>query len=117
MNIHYEKSERMELIHPDRFHKLMADAWISEFTGWDFHWLKGRLIEDPLPFNSDRFDWVINRHDDFNPEEVFHVLKSGGLFITRQVGGLDNLELNPVLEDRLSFPFTTRRLANALSGL
>lgn len=70
-----------------------------------------------LPFNDAHFDLVINRHDDFNPVEVFRILKPGGRFITQQVGGLDNLELNQALEDRLSFPFTDWCLANALTRL
>jgi len=71
----------------------------------------------PLPFDDTRFDLVINRHDDFDPTEVFRVLKPGGRFITQQVGGLDNLELNQVLEEKLSFPFTDWCLENALSRL
>jgi SAM-dependent methyltransferase len=73
--------------------------------------------EAPLPFSSGIFDLVINRHDDFDPKEVFRVLKPGGVFITQQVGGLDNLGLNQVLEDKLSFPFTSWCLASALQGL
>ena len=71
----------------------------------------------PLPFSDARFDLVINRHDDFDPAELFRVLKPRGRFITQQVGGLDNLELNQVLEDTLSFPFTNWCLAYALTGL
>jgi SAM-dependent methyltransferase len=71
----------------------------------------------PLPFHDDRFDLVINRHDSFDPLEVFRILKPGGMFITQQVGGLDNLELNQVLEDQPSFPFTDWCLSNALTGL
>ncbi len=73
--------------------------------------------EQPLPFNNGFFDLVINRHDSYDPEEVYQVLKPGGSFITQQVGGLDNLELNQILEDKLSFPFTQWSLAAALTGL
>ena len=31
-----------------------------------------------LPFENDSFDMVINRHGDFNPGEIFRVLKPGG---------------------------------------
>ncbi len=179
----------MEIINPERFGQLVAEAQSAQFTGWNFSWLDGRLIQEdppwdypslvnkhlqttsslldmgtgggellaslaplpadchatesyapnqtiarnrltplgitlhslqegaPLPFNDARFDLVINRHDDFGPAEVFRVLKPGGRFITQQVGGLDNLELNQVLEDKLSFPFTDRCLSEALTGL
>jgi SAM-dependent methyltransferase len=73
--------------------------------------------EQPLPFDDRAFDLVINRHDSYNPHEVCRVLEPGGRFFTQQVGGLDNLELNQVLEDRLSFPFTQWGLAAALTGL
>jgi len=72
---------------------------------------------DPLPFNDARFDLVINRHDGFDPLEVYRVLKPGGTFITQQVGGLDNLELNQILEKGFSFPFFHWSLAEALTGL
>jgi hypothetical protein len=45
------------------------------------------------------------------------VLKPGGVFITQQVGGLDNLELNQVLQNKPSFPFIKWGLAAALTGL
>ena len=179
----------MELINPERFHNLVTEAWRADFSGWDFHWLEGRLVEDPLPWDYPRlvhdhfpgvnsmldmgtgggellaslaplppethvtesyppnqviarsrltplgvqvhnpeesaplpfpanfFDLAINRHEDFNPTEVLRVLRPGGVFITQQVGGLDNLELNQVLEDRLSFPFISWCLPQALNNL
>lgn len=179
----------MECIHPERFDRLVAEALAAGFSGWDFSWLDGRMIqceppwdypgliqshfsgassmldmgtgggellaslgplppnthateayppnqqlarerlsplgvevhnidnENPLPFPDSRFDLVINRHESFNPTELARILKPNGLFITQQVGGLDNLELNQVLEDKLSFPFTDWSLAKALTGL
>jgi SAM-dependent methyltransferase len=70
-----------------------------------------------LPFADGYFDLVIDRHESFDPQDVFRVLKPGGMFITQQVGGLDNLELNQVLEDDLSFPFTSWSLTKAFTGL
>ncbi|MBG0788152.1 MAG: class I SAM-dependent methyltransferase [Anaerolineaceae bacterium] len=76
-------------------------------------------IEDKpdLPFNYGQFDLVINRHEYYAPEEVYRILKPGGRFITQQVGGLDNLELNQALENEISFPFLQWGLAEALTGL
>ena len=179
----------MVIFNPERFHKLVTEAWDADFSGWDFRWLEGRLVEEPLPwdyaqivhdqfpgvhtlldmgtgggellaslaplppethatetyppnqaiakarleplgiqvhsleegaalpFPSEAFDLVINRHDDYIPDEIYRILNPGGILITQQVGGLDNLELNQVLEDRLSFPFTSWCLPRALSGL
>lgn len=76
-------------------------------------------IEDKpeLPFSDGQFDLVINRHESYASDEIHRILKPGGVFITQQVGGLDNLELNQVLEDEISFPFLNWELAEALTGL
>ena len=54
-----------------------------------------------LPFGDSSFDLVINRHGDFCPEELYRVLKPGGLFITQQVGDRNDLDLV-----RMIFPDT-----------
>ncbi len=58
-----------------------------------------KLVEDDtdLPFESDMFDLVINRHEAFSLEEVYRILKPGGMFITQQVGGSNNRELSRFL--------------------
>lgn len=43
-----------------------------------------------LPFGSEAFDLVLNRHGGFRPAEMDRILKPGGVFLTQQVGG-DNL--------------------------
>jgi SAM-dependent methyltransferase len=55
--------------------------------------------EDPgiLPFDDDMFDLVINRHEYYDPAEVWRVLHPGGRFITQQVGGEDHADLNRLL--------------------
>ena len=50
-----------------------------------------------LPFGDARFDMVIDRHGDFNAEEIYRVLKPGGLFITEQVGAENDRELVKLL--------------------
>lgn len=50
-----------------------------------------------LPFESDMFDIIINRHEAFDISEVYRLLKPNGLFITQQVGGLNNKELSRFL--------------------
>lgn len=76
------------------------------------------IAEDTaLPFNNSHFDLVINRHESFDPGEVDRILKPGGIFITQQVSGLDNLEINQALEDALSFPFFSWSMEAALIDL
>jgi len=159
------------------FNHLITEAQAAVFSGWDFKWLSGRMIQEdppwdypalvkshftnvhslldmgtgggellstlvPLPidthatesyppnlemakkrlsplsvtvhsfeqdetlsFKDAYFDLVINRHESFNIDEVIRILKPGGYFITQQVGGLDNLEINQVLEPETPIPF------------
>ncbi|WP_231637302.1 class I SAM-dependent methyltransferase [Paenibacillus sp. FJAT-27812] len=58
-----------------------------------------RLVSDDheLPFESDFFDLVINRHESFSAQEVHRILKPGGIFVTQQVGGQNNRELSTFL--------------------
>jgi len=52
-----------------------------------------------LPFPDGSFDMVINRHGDFNAQEIYRVLRHGGLFITQQVGAENDRELVELLLD------------------
>ncbi|NLB90487.1 MAG: class I SAM-dependent methyltransferase [Clostridiales bacterium] len=50
--------------------------------------------ETGMPFFPDQtFDRVINRHEIFDAKEVYRVLTSGGMFITQQVGGSNNVNI------------------------
>ncbi len=55
--------------------------------------------DSEIPFESDAFDIVINRHEAFDVNEVKRVLKSGGCFVTQQVGGKNNNDLSCKLID------------------
>ncbi len=46
-----------------------------------------------IPFEDESFDIIINRHGDFNPDELKRLLRPGGLFITQQVGSENDREL------------------------
>jgi SAM-dependent methyltransferase len=179
----------MVIVNPERYQKLLAEAQAAAFSGWDFSWLEGRMLQeeppwdypgivrayfdgvhslldlgtgggellaslvplppdshateayppnrliatkhlsklgvkvhsvvegDQLPFIDNRFDLVINRHESYNPAEVHRILKPEGVFITQQVGGLDNMELNQALQDKPSFPYISWSFENALTGL
>lgn len=62
--------------------------------GIDFREADG---SDIFLFEDAKFDIVINRHGDFNPKEIYRVLKSGGIFITEQVGAENDRELVELL--------------------
>lgn len=66
--------------------------------------------EKELPFESSRFDMVINRHGSFNAQEIFRVLKPGGIFITQQVGAENDRELVEMLLPGTPVPFPGQTL-------
>jgi len=66
-----------------------------------------------LPFEDGGFDMVINRHGDFNPREIYRVLKPGGMFITQQVGALNDRELVELLMGPQPLPFSDQHLSIA----
>ncbi len=179
----------MKCIHPERFNRLVEEALAADFSGWDFSWLEGRMVQEKppwdysdlvrshfstahslldqgtgggellaslaplppdthateayppnqpiacarlaplgvtvhpieddhhLPFEDRTFKLIINRHEYFDAHELVRLLKPSGVFITRQVGGLDNLELNQVLENEETFPYHRWGLADALTQL
>ena len=75
--------------------------------GIDFRAADGKGV---LPFEDASFDMVINRHGDFNPSEIHRVLKSGGLFITQQVGAENDRELVELLCGQTDLPFPDQYL-------
>jgi SAM-dependent methyltransferase len=70
-----------------------------------------------LPFKNEQFDLIINRHESFSTGEVFRILRPGGIFITQQVGGFDNFELNQFLAPDVPFPFEHWNLETAVNQL
>ena len=58
-----------------------------------------------LPFADGSFDMVIDRHGDFNPSEIYRILKPGGHFITQQVGAENDRELVELLCGKTELPF------------
>lgn len=68
-----------------------------------------------LPFEDGSFHMVLNRHGDFQVEEIYRVLKPGGLFITQQVGAENDRELVELLcgETQLPFPNQYLRIASS----
>ncbi len=71
--------------------------------GIDFRAADGK---GELPFDDCVFDMVIDRHGDFNAEEIYRVLKAGGVFITQQVGAENDRELvELLLPEQKEVPF------------
>lgn len=69
---------------------------------------------DQIPFEDESFDMVINRHGDFDAEEISRVLKKGGVFITQQVGAYNDRELVNLLQnENAPVPFPEQTLERA----
>lgn len=58
-----------------------------------------------IPFESESFDIIINRHGDFHAEELYRLLKKGGLFITEQVGSKNDRNLVEMVLPNTQKPF------------
>ena len=56
------------------------------------------MDEHTLPFIDEQFDLVINRHESFDVNEVWRILKPGGIFLTQQVGPRNCVQLNQYLD-------------------
>ena len=77
-------------------------------------------VDDKLPFEDNSFDFVINRHESFDLNEVNRVLKKGGYFITQQVGNKNSGEIRQRLNGELFVPYSeheVHKYANTLQQL
>ena len=59
---------------------------------------------------------MIDRHGDFNASEIARVLKTGGMFVTQQVGGENDRDLVQMVLPDLKQQFTDLDLSHALSS-
>lgn len=72
-----------------------------------------------LPYRSEAFDVVLNRHESFRAAEVDRVLRTGGTFITQQVDFrtyddlYEALQLRPPEEEPSWLPLAVSQLAAA----
>lgn len=58
-----------------------------------------------IPFGDGEFDLIINRHGDFDPKEIFRLLRKGGMVITQQVGGDNDRDLVEAVLPEAEKPF------------
>jgi SAM-dependent methyltransferase len=64
-------------------------------------------LYDELPFESNSFDLVIDRHSGFNIAEVERVLAPGGTFLTQQVDGRNFSDLSAAFDCQQPWTFFT----------
>lgn len=58
-----------------------------------------------IPFESERFDMILNRHGDFHAKELYRLLKNGGIFVTEQVGEDNDRDLVEMVLPGTEKPF------------
>lgn len=66
---------------------------------------------EALPFADASFDVVINRHGSYCVQELYRVLRPGGIFITQQVGEENDRELVELLLPGTGKPFPGHNLS------
>lgn len=67
--------------------------------------------ESDIPFADNSFDIMINRHGSFDPVEAHRLLKTGGLFITQQVGARNDRDLVEMVLPETPEPFPELELS------
>lgn len=106
LNHPYKNTWAMEGYKPN------AELCEKELTPLGIHFREGNAGK--IPFEDELFDMVINRHGDFDAQEIARVLKKGGLFITQQVGAYNDRELvNLLLGEKAPVPFPEQTLEKA----
>ena len=76
--------------------------------GIDFHKMTDYSA---MPFDDELFDVVIDRHGSYDANEIFRVLKHGGVFITQQVGEQNDRELSEMLLPNVEIQYAGNNLA------
>lgn len=72
--------------------------------------------DNNLPFDDESFDLIINRHEAFSSKELKRILTPNGCFITQQVGGQNDQELNSLFETEASI-YSSWNLDKAVNEL
>jgi len=73
--------------------------------------------DDILPFDDDKFNIIINRHESFDLSEVYRSLKQGGHFITQQIGCMNTNEFIERLNDDFVFDRTHHTVSKYVDTL
>ncbi|MDC7237823.1 MAG: methyltransferase domain-containing protein [Sphaerochaetaceae bacterium] len=71
-----------------------------------------KFIEEDttIPYPDQKFDTIINRHEAFSIKEVKRILKPNGIFITQQVGGLNDYSFSKLINPNYVPPYLDNNL-------
>ncbi|MCY7671942.1 MULTISPECIES: methyltransferase domain-containing protein [Bacillus] len=73
--------------------------------------------DENLPFETGKFNLIINQHESFSSQEVRRIISKEGIFLTQQVGGLDCIEINENLRVPINEEFIDWNLKLALKEI
>ena len=74
--------------------------------------------DEKLSLISDNtYDIVINRHESYNEQEIYRILKPNGIFITQQVGAFNNKELSRFFDENHVDQFPELTLERSIKRL
>ncbi|MFZ3577284.1 class I SAM-dependent methyltransferase [Virgibacillus sp. DJP39] len=58
-----------------------------------------------LPFEKNQFDFIVNKHAAYSPNEVRRIVREDGIFLTQQVGGSNCSDINKYLGTTINEDF------------
>ena len=74
--------------------------------------------DEKLSLISDNtYDIIINRHESYNEQEIYRILKPNGIFITQQVGAFNNKELSHFFDENHVDQFPELTLERSIKRL
>ncbi|WP_311406890.1 class I SAM-dependent methyltransferase [Liquorilactobacillus uvarum] len=73
--------------------------------------------EAELPVKDNSLDFITNSHAAFNAASVYRKLRTGGFFITEQVGATNNFSLSRYLDESYTPPYPENTLLNSIINL
>lgn len=76
-----------------------------------------QVTEGTLPLPDQAFDLVIDRHEGIPAAELARLLRSGGRYLTQQVGGQNCVEINHFLRDPQGFVYEDLTLDGMVQDL
>ncbi|MCD7811596.1 MAG: class I SAM-dependent methyltransferase [Ruminococcus sp.] len=67
-----------------------------------------------IPFDDAAFNLIINRHGNFNAQEIYRLLRNDGVFVTEQVGSENDRDLVELVLPETEKPFPNLNLKEQL---
>lgn len=70
-----------------------------------------------FPFDDDQFDLIVNKHEAYSAKELRRIISDNGIFLTQQVGGMNDAEINEGLGVPINNEYADWTLEGAVKEL